>query len=115
MSGEPSLISRIREEKRVLSVKKIYNVLMGALQLSLKHTRLCYLPTRISIETGNICNLKCPLCPTGRKDPGPSRGFMAFEDYKKIIDELSRDLILVRLYNWGEPLLNKNLLHNESS
>jgi radical SAM protein with 4Fe4S-binding SPASM domain len=35
---------------------------------------------------------------------------MAFDDYKKIIDELAKDLILVRLYNWGEPLLNKNII-----
>jgi radical SAM protein with 4Fe4S-binding SPASM domain len=110
MTHGPSITSRIREEARVLSLKKIYNVIMGAIQLSLKSSRLYCLPTRISIETGNICNLKCPLCPTGRMDKGASRGFMKFENYRNIIDELKNDLILVRLYNWGEPLLNKDII-----
>ncbi len=110
MAKKPSLWQRIREEIRILRPKKIYNVLMSAIQTKLKSAHLLYIPTRISIETGNICNLKCPLCPTGRRDGDVSRGFMNFESYKRIIDELQNDLLLVRLYNWGEPLLNKNLL-----
>lgn len=110
MSKKPSLTSRLREEVRVLSFRKIYNVLMGAFQLRIKNSKVFFMPARISIETGNICNLRCPLCPTGRMDKGVERGFMDFEKYKQIIDELKNDLILVRLYNWGEPLLNKNLL-----
>ena len=35
---------------------------------------------------------------------------MAFEDYTRIIDELRKDLLLVRLYNWGEPLLNRSII-----
>ncbi len=109
MTDTPALSARLREEARTLSARKLYNVLMCAVQLKLKSARLLYLPTRISIETGNICNLRCPLCPTGRRDEGVARGFMQLDDYKKIIDQLYRDLLLVRLYNWGEPLLNKNL------
>ncbi len=110
MAKKASIMGKIQEELRVLSVKKLYNIIMGAVQLYLKSSKLYCLPTRISIETGNICNLQCPLCPTGRKDKGVSRGFMSFENYKKIIDELAKDLVLVRLYNWGEPLLNKHLI-----
>lgn len=110
MSKKPSLIGRLREESRVLSFKKIYNVLMGALQLRIKSPRVFFMPGRISIETGNVCNLRCPLCPTGQMDKGVARGFMDFEKYKQLVDELKNDLFLIRLYNWGEPLLNKNLL-----
>ena len=110
MTDGRSIRSRIREEMRVFSLKKTYNILMGAVQVFLKCSKLYCLPTRISIETGNICNLKCPLCPTGRMDKGAARGFMAFENFKKIIDEISADLILVRLYNWGEPLLNRDII-----
>lgn len=110
MSSQNSLTTKAREALRVFSLKKLYNVITGALQLSMKSPRLYYLPTRISIETGNICNLRCPLCPTGQKKEGISRGFMSFENYRKIIDELSDDLLLVRLYNWGEPLLNRDIV-----
>jgi len=110
MSLKPSRSVRLREELRILTPRKVYNLAMQVVQTRLKSTRLWYLPTRISIETGNICNLQCPLCPTGRRDSDVGRGFMRFEDYTKIIDELCRDLLLVRLYNWGEPLLHKQLL-----
>jgi radical SAM protein with 4Fe4S-binding SPASM domain len=105
-----STINKLREVMRVYSLRKVYNILMGALQLWLRSSKLYYLPTRISIETGNVCNLRCPLCPTGRREANISRGFMTFEDYARIIDELRKDLILVRLYNWGEPLLNRSII-----
>lgn len=110
MSKRISFFARIKEELRVLTFRKIYNMLMGELQLFLKSPRLFYLPYRITIETGNICNLKCPLCPTGKNEHGVGRGFMSFDNYKKIINALAADLILVRLYNWGEPLLNKDII-----
>jgi radical SAM protein with 4Fe4S-binding SPASM domain len=110
MAHELSILDRFKEELRVLTPRKLYNIFMAEAQLLLKSSRLSYLPYRISIETGNICNLRCPLCPTGQHQTGIERGFMSFDDYKKIIDEIARDLILVRLYNWGEPLLNKELI-----
>ncbi len=104
------LWERAKEQWRILSLKKVYNVVLSYLQLLIKASRLYYYPTRLTIETGNICNLKCPLCPTGRGDPGAQRGFIALPEYKKVIDELADDLILVRLYNWGEPLLHKDIV-----
>ncbi len=110
MSVKPSYAVRFKEQLRILTPRKLYNLIMQTVQGRLKSARLLYLPARLSIETGNICNLKCPLCPTGRRDGDTTRGFMRFEDYRNIIDELYRDLILVRLYNWGEPLLHRDLL-----
>lgn len=106
----PAPAARILEELRILTPRKLWNVFMAAVQVRLKSARLWYRPTRISIETGNICNLRCPLCPTGRGDPDVTRGFMAWPDYCRLIDELAPDLLLVRLYNWGEPLLNRDLV-----
>lgn len=75
----------------------------------LKITRLPYLPFILGIEPGNICNLRCPLCPTGAGSNEAKKGFMEFELYKKIFDQLKNSLVTVNLYNWGEPLLNKDL------
>jgi radical SAM protein with 4Fe4S-binding SPASM domain len=83
---------------------------MGKIQFSIGSTHLYYYPARITIESGNICNLRCPLCPTGQKDASASKGLLSFSDFKKIIDEIGRNLLLIRLYNWGEPLLNKELV-----
>lgn len=83
---------------------------MEKVQFSIGSVGLLYYPTKISIESGNICNLRCPLCPTGQRDTSAKKGFLSFADFKKFIDEIGKDLLLIRLYNWGEPLLNKELL-----
>ena len=68
------------------------------------------LPFILGIDTGNICNLKCPLCPTGLGDSGKNKGFLSFQHFKKIFDQLKESLLIVNLFNWGEPLLNKELI-----
>ncbi|MCF6149715.1 MAG: radical SAM protein [Candidatus Kuenenia sp.] len=91
-------------------MKKISNLILSRLSIFLGKTRLPYFPSKITIESGNVCNLRCPLCPTGQHDNSAKKGFISFELYKKILDEIGGYLRLIRLYNWGEPLLNKELL-----
>ena len=95
---------------RILSLRKIYNLIMGKIQSATGSTHLYYYPTKITIESGNICNLRCPLCPTGQRDISARKGYLAYSDFKKLIDEIGENLLLIRLYNWGEPLLNKELI-----
>ena len=95
---------------RIYSTRKLYNLIMEKIQFILGSTHLYYFPAKITIESGNICNLHCPLCPTGQKDASASKGLLSFSDFKKIIDEIGKNLLLIRLYNWGEPLLNKELI-----
>jgi len=67
-------------------------------------------PFILGIDPGNICNLKCPLCPTGLGESGVKRGFLTFDLFKNIFDQLKDSLLVINLFNWGEPLLNKDLL-----
>lgn len=71
-------------------------------------TKLPYLPFILGIEPGNICNLRCPLCPTGAGGTELKKGFMELGLFKHVFDQLKNDLIAVNLFNWGEPLLNKD-------
>lgn len=66
-------------------------------------------PVRMVIDTGNICQLKCPLCPTGLGRPTRQKTFLSLDDFKKIVDEAGSYLCEVDLYNWGEPFLNKDI------
>jgi radical SAM protein with 4Fe4S-binding SPASM domain len=106
MPGLGSLSARIRG----LTLRRVYNLLMGQLGHKVGLSRLHNLPAKLSIETGNICNLRCPLCPTGQHDPSARKGLLSFQTFKKAIDELGHDLLLLRLYDWGEPLLNPELV-----
>lgn len=66
-------------------------------------------PYYLTIEPGNVCQLKCVLCPTGQREEGLPKGFLNFTNFKKIIDELGDYLYIVELYNWGEPFLNTEI------
>ncbi len=106
----PHRLRLLREELRFLSVRKVYNLAMESLGPRLRLTRLPYGPTKITVESGNVCNLRCPLCPTGQGDRTATKGMLPFETFEKILDQVGKDLITIRLYNWGEPLLNKELV-----
>ena len=58
------------------------------------------------IDTNNICNLKCPLCPTGLMQQGRRLGQMDLDTFKKVFDQMSKNLFIIQMHNWGEPFLN---------
>jgi len=66
-------------------------------------------PYILFIDPTNVCNLKCPLCPTGTGDGGREAGMLSYECFTQIIDRFSEYAYEVNLYNWGEPLLNKDI------
>ncbi|MDD2679584.1 MAG: radical SAM protein [Candidatus Omnitrophica bacterium] len=78
---------------------------------SLRFTKLPAMPFILNIEPGNLCNLKCPLCPTGLGEPDMAKGFMELDFFKRIFDQLKNSITAVNLYSWGEPLLNKDLVN----
>jgi MoaA/NifB/PqqE/SkfB family radical SAM enzyme len=67
-------------------------------------------PFIMFLEVNNICNLHCPFCLTGKgKTAGRPKRNMTLSEMKKTIDEMADYLYFVQLYNWGEPLLNRDL------
>jgi radical SAM protein with 4Fe4S-binding SPASM domain len=78
-------------------------------QMFAKADKVFGYPTHLTLDVTNICNLKCPLCPTGVGAPGRKKGMMPLTTYKKIIDEIGTYLVSIDLFNWGEPLLNRDV------
>jgi len=64
-------------------------------------------PWRVVVETGNICNLRCCTDRTSRW--GMARGFLTLGDAQRFLEPLWPWLVQVNLFNWGEPLLNRDL------
>lgn len=65
----------------------------------------------LRIEASSLCQLKCVACPTanGLMDKVVGKGFLMYEDFKKVID--NNDWIkYVELSNNGEIFLNTDLL-----
>jgi len=67
------------------------------------------LPKSAIIDVASVCNLKCPLCPTGAVKLKLKKGYMTLSDFKKVLDKLEF-IDLVTLSNWGEALLNPEII-----
>ncbi len=66
-------------------------------------------PSIFWIEPTNACNLICPMCPTTYASPDTKKGFISFELFKKIIDEISDFVLESKLLQGGEPLLHPQI------
>lgn len=91
------------------TLKKIINILVGKIQKWLRRDRIISMPYRYNIDPINVCNLRCPLCPTGLGTLQRERGKMDLTSYKKIINQIAPYAYLLELYNWGEPFLHPNV------
>ncbi len=65
------------------------------------------LPVQLLYEPTNYCNLRCPQCPTGTRELARPEGMVRDTDaYRKTVDDLAKDSILVQLYFQGESYLS---------
>jgi len=89
--------------------RKLLNVALIKVQHWLRRDRVIGMPAKYFIDPINVCNLRCPLCPTGRGVLARSRGRMTLADLKQIVHEIAPYAYRVELYNWGEPLLHPDI------
>ncbi len=93
------------------SPRKLVNAAGLFIQFGLlKNSRVRGYPLKLSFDPTSVCQLKCPLCPTGQRSNGRSKGAMEFSNYKKTVDSMAPYLYEIDLNNWGEPFLNKDLI-----
>ena len=93
---------------RRLNFKRLFNIICLLTEIKLKKTKLKSRPIIAKINTFPFCNLKCPGC-FGKKNHVRSRNILTLDQYKQIIDKISDYLMLVILYDEGEPLLNNDI------
>ena len=94
---------------RYFSWKKLFNVLRVEAQLRLGRRKVWGSAFEWTIDTTNICQLKCPLCHTGLGTIDRDKGIMHFETYTKTIDQIKDYCVWLSLYSWGEPFLNRRI------
>jgi MoaA/NifB/PqqE/SkfB family radical SAM enzyme len=64
-------------------------------------------PYILFLDPCNVCNLRCPLCPTGMNDLGRKQGMMSLDCFKRYLDPHVPYLFEVNCHNWGESLINE--------
>ncbi|MBI9068074.1 MAG: radical SAM protein [Salinivirgaceae bacterium] len=98
---------------KTLTLRKIINGLLLRLSYRIsifsgKHIHWGK-PESLSIEPTNLCNLKCPECPSGNNLMTRSRLFLSDENYKKSISEFAPWLSNLILYFQGEPFMHPKI------
>lgn len=67
-----------------------------------------FVPPILYTESTNLCNAKCIMCP--RDSMTRDAGFMDMKLYEKLIQEAAQiGVNEIRLHNFGEPLLDRDL------
>ena len=70
-------------------------------------------PSTLMVEPTNVCNLRCPACPTGAGILNRPPRAMSADEFRMILDQALDPpgyLRRVTLFNYGEPFLCKDLL-----
>jgi MoaA/NifB/PqqE/SkfB family radical SAM enzyme len=78
-------------------------------------------PYYLCMDPCDLCQLRCPTCPTGIENEGRkshagarftarnNRSMMSPQLFDALMEEMGEYLFLIMFYNYGEPLLNKHL------
>lgn len=96
------------------------NFLLAHYERALRAERVESRPFALLLDPASVCQLQCPMCPTGLENAGKAghgrsvyrpRGLLGREVFDAVLGELGESLFFVHLYNWGEPLLNPRLVY----
>ena len=69
------------------------------------------LPYYAIIDPVNYCMLRCPFCPVGAGNLRYPKAKITLADFRRVLGHLGPTLIHLDLFDWGEPLLNPDLIH----
>lgn len=106
-------------QPRKKSRKAFENFLLAHYERLMRVETVRSRPFVLLLDPSSLCQLQCPVCPTGLENAGKvghgrifyraPRTLLNREIFEQVLAELGDFLFFVHLYNWGEPLLNPNL------
>jgi MoaA/NifB/PqqE/SkfB family radical SAM enzyme len=94
---------------RFTTPRKLGNFLIAKASKALRRERSGVMPYRYTIDPTNVCNLRCPLCPTGLGILKRERGMMELDHFRRFVDQIAPWSYLLELYNWGESFLHPQI------
>jgi len=100
--------------RRSLSFRKTWNLVKAMTSYGLsrltKRPFVWGVPPVLMIEPTDICNLKCPLCPSGNGSLTRPKGFMDRQLFRQIVDEIAGRTHMLLLWNQGESMMHREFL-----
>ena len=95
---------------RYSSMYKIQNLVRVEWDRLRKKEIVSGLPYVMVLDPTNVCNLKCPICPTTRGELLQPSGRITLDNYTALIDRVADHTYRLILYNWGEPFLHRQIV-----
>ena len=68
------------------------------------------LPYIVVLDPTNVCNLKCPVCPTTKGELLHPSGRIPVEKFRSLVDRIAPHTYRLILYIWGEPFLHRQII-----
>jgi MoaA/NifB/PqqE/SkfB family radical SAM enzyme len=95
---------------RYSSIYKLRNLARVEWEQFRKKECVSGLPYIVVLDPTNVCNLKCPVCPTPRGDLLQPSGRISREQFEAFADRIAAHTYRLILYNWGEPFLHRQII-----
>jgi radical SAM protein with 4Fe4S-binding SPASM domain len=109
----PSYTRKSRHLQQLLRYaqpRKLANIARAELAMARGEVVLKSRPYIYTVDTGNVCNLRCPLCPTGLHTLERRQSLMTLATFNTVLEKIRPWALEVVLHNWGEPFLNPDIL-----
>lgn len=102
-------LERLADTGRLLveyaTPRRLANVLLNEWEFARRCDILSSTPPTLTVDITNACQLRCPLCATGRGEIKRPRTLMPLARFTDLIDQVADRVFQVHLYCWGEPTL----------
>jgi MoaA/NifB/PqqE/SkfB family radical SAM enzyme len=110
-------ISRFRQRYREVTlmspplkgIRAYANWIRGNYEILRGTSRIRARPWKLTFDPTNVCQLRCPLCPTGLQVQDREIGHAQLHMFEHLLDEVGDYVFFLDFFNWGEPLLNTRL------
>lgn len=92
-----------------MSLAKRLNLVRAGANLAYRRLHPWSMPLHMQFELVCGCNLRCPVCPTGRREIARPAMLMEPALFERVMEEVGPYLLTMSLWGWGEPLLHPRL------
>jgi MoaA/NifB/PqqE/SkfB family radical SAM enzyme len=89
-----------------MPLRKRLNLLASGMNLLYRRVQPWSMPINLQVEVTSVCNLRCPVCPTGKGLLSRREALMDLATYETLMRETGDTMLAVMLWAWGEPLLH---------
>ena len=95
--------------RKNLSLSQVKNYIVSRFHSRLGILRPDSFPIALQLEPTVRCQLSCPLCPRLQMSLQHKEQDMLYDNYLRLMEEISPFILAIAFWQWGEPLLHPRI------